>query len=70
MVPAECPTCPYGGLDLSAGLFTAFASHDAGVIYGTWWYNDGTNQETTTEAAWSAALLLLPGALCLATRVS
>lgn len=28
---AECPTCPYGGLDLSAGLFSAFASHDVGV---------------------------------------
>lgn len=28
---AECPTCPYVGLDLSAGLFSAFASHDVGV---------------------------------------
>lgn len=45
----ECPTCPYGGLDLSAGLFSAFASHDVGVIYGTWWYNDGSHQPEVTK---------------------
>ncbi|KAI0351059.1 hypothetical protein OH77DRAFT_981738 [Trametes cingulata] len=34
----ECPGCPYGGLDLSPGLFKFLAggSLDAGVIYGTW----------------------------------
>lgn len=32
----ECPGCPYGGLDLSRGLFTFFAPESAGVIYGTW----------------------------------
>ncbi|KAF8921436.1 RlpA-like double-psi beta-barrel-protein domain-containing protein-containing protein [Mucidula mucida] len=38
----QCPGCPYGGLDLSRGLFTFFASEDAGIIYGTWSYNDGS----------------------------
>jgi len=37
----ECPGCPYGGLDLSTGLFDFFASPDTGVIYGTWNFNGG-----------------------------
>ncbi|KAF9452250.1 hypothetical protein P691DRAFT_805135 [Macrolepiota fuliginosa MF-IS2] len=32
----RCPGCPFGGLDLSRGLFDFFASEDAGVIYGSW----------------------------------
>lgn len=32
----ECPGCPYGGLDLSRGLFDFFASESEGVIYGSW----------------------------------
>ncbi|PPQ64042.1 hypothetical protein CVT24_008855 [Panaeolus cyanescens] len=31
-----CPGCPFGGLDLSTGLFSMFASTDLGVISGTW----------------------------------
>ncbi|KAL7409978.1 RlpA-like double-psi beta-barrel-protein domain-containing protein-containing protein, partial [Mrakia frigida] len=27
----ECPTCPWGGLDLSMDLFTFFADHSVGV---------------------------------------
>ncbi|WWD10191.1 hypothetical protein V865_008325 [Kwoniella europaea PYCC6329] len=46
----ECPTCPYGGLDMSRGLFTQFASESAGVFYMTWWYND-ESQETTTSTS-------------------
>ncbi|KAF8631444.1 hypothetical protein AX17_005121 [Amanita inopinata Kibby_2008] len=38
----ECPGCPYGGLDLSIGLFQFFASESQGVIYGTWHFNDGS----------------------------
>ncbi|KAI0340557.1 hypothetical protein BDW22DRAFT_1297320, partial [Trametopsis cervina] len=34
----ECPGCPYGGLDLSPGLFSYLSSPDAGVIYGSWDY--------------------------------
>jgi hypothetical protein len=37
----ECPTCPYGGLDLSQGLFEFFASTDVGVFYADWWYGAG-----------------------------
>jgi hypothetical protein len=46
-----CPGCPYDGLDLSPGLFSFFASQDEGVIYGNWWFNDGTNSGpgTTTK---------------------
>jgi len=32
----ECPGCPFGGLDLSRGLFDFFAPESAGVIYGSW----------------------------------
>ncbi|WWC60448.1 uncharacterized protein I303_103020 [Kwoniella dejecticola CBS 10117] len=45
----ECPTCGYGSLDLSPGLFTQFASEDAGVISITWWFNDDAPAESTSE---------------------
>ncbi|THH04060.1 hypothetical protein EW145_g5799 [Phellinidium pouzarii] len=32
----ECPGCPFGGLDLTEGLFEHFASLDVGVISGSW----------------------------------
>jgi len=38
----ECPGCPYGGLDFSRGLFDSFADESVGVLYGTWWFNDGS----------------------------
>ncbi|PPQ64043.1 hypothetical protein CVT24_008856 [Panaeolus cyanescens] len=31
-----CPSCPFGGLDLSPGLFSRFASLDVGVLAGSW----------------------------------
>lgn len=37
----ECPGCPYGGLDLSRGLFRFFAPESVGVIYGEWDFTDG-----------------------------
>ncbi|GLB35356.1 hypothetical protein LshimejAT787_0209210 [Lyophyllum shimeji] len=37
----ECPGCPYGGLDLSRGLFKFFAPESEGVLYGTWSFSDG-----------------------------
>ncbi|KAJ9118237.1 hypothetical protein QFC22_004144 [Naganishia vaughanmartiniae] len=46
----ECPTCPYGGLDMSIALFEKFASQDEGVASITWWYNDGSDKPTTSEA--------------------
>ncbi|RXK36710.1 hypothetical protein M231_06017 [Tremella mesenterica] len=44
----ECPTCPYGGLDMSRSLFDHFASEDVGTFQMTWWYNDGSSSPTTT----------------------
>ncbi|KAI0027339.1 RlpA-like double-psi beta-barrel-protein domain-containing protein-containing protein, partial [Vararia minispora EC-137] len=32
----ECPGCPYGGLDLTEGLFKYFADTSLGVVYGQW----------------------------------
>ncbi|TFK65689.1 hypothetical protein BDN72DRAFT_772960 [Pluteus cervinus] len=37
----RCGDCPYGGIDLSRGLFDFFASEDAGIIYGTWNFGSG-----------------------------
>ncbi|PSS37434.1 hypothetical protein PHLCEN_2v738 [Hermanssonia centrifuga] len=39
----ECPGCPYGGLDLTPGLFSFFASEDAGIIYGEWDFGSGAS---------------------------
>jgi len=38
----ECMACPWGGLDLSRGLFSHFSSLGAGVVYGTWTFDDGS----------------------------
>ncbi|KAF9013837.1 hypothetical protein BDZ89DRAFT_1076776 [Hymenopellis radicata] len=38
----QCPGCPDMGLDLSRGLFNFFASEDTGIIYGSWYFNDGS----------------------------
>jgi len=38
----ECPGCPYAGLDLSPGLFSFFAPQSEGVLYGSWYYADGS----------------------------
>ncbi|WVQ78664.1 hypothetical protein IAT38_000751 [Cryptococcus sp. DSM 104549] len=46
----ECPTCDYGSLDLSPGLFTQFAGEDAGTIHLTWWFaGDGDATSTSTS---------------------
>ncbi|KAG6813630.1 hypothetical protein H0H92_009248, partial [Tricholoma furcatifolium] len=44
----ECPGCPYGGLDLSRGLFSHFAAESIGVLYGEWYFNDGSDSTPTT----------------------
>jgi len=41
----ECPTCGFGDLDLSRGLFSQFASEGDGVFYATWWFADGAPQQ-------------------------
>jgi hypothetical protein len=45
----ECPSCGYGDLDFSQGLFEHFASTDVGQFQMSWWYNDGSSQQTTTS---------------------
>lgn len=40
--PLQCPGCPYGGLDLSRGLFQHFASEDVGIVYGEWEFTDSS----------------------------
>lgn len=46
----QCPGCPApDGLDLSPGLFSFFASQDAGVIYGDWHFVDGSDDTPTTH---------------------
>lgn len=36
---AQCPGCPCGGLDMSAGLFSFFADQSVGQFTMTWWYS-------------------------------
>lgn len=45
----ECPTCPYGGLDMSRGLFDYFASESVGEFQMTWWYNDGSSSNNNNN---------------------
>lgn len=35
--------CPWGGLDFSRGLFDQFAAEAVGVLYGEWWFDDGSD---------------------------
>ncbi|KAH8833550.1 RlpA-like double-psi beta-barrel-protein domain-containing protein-containing protein [Flagelloscypha sp. PMI_526] len=37
----ECPGCPFGGLDLTEGLFEFFDNKDKGVLSGEWSFSDG-----------------------------
>jgi expansin (peptidoglycan-binding protein) len=48
----ECPTCAYGSLDLSPGLFQSFANTDAGTVQITWWF-DGSVSVTDRYAVWA-----------------
>jgi len=36
-----CPGCPYGGLDLTPGLFEYFAPLGTGIIHGEWHFGAG-----------------------------
>ncbi|KAB5590736.1 hypothetical protein CTheo_5827 [Ceratobasidium theobromae] len=50
----ECPTCAYGSLDMSEGLFKAFSSLDAGVFPISWTFagessDDNPPKPTTTK---------------------
>ncbi|KZO89894.1 hypothetical protein CALVIDRAFT_491240 [Calocera viscosa TUFC12733] len=45
----ECPSCNYGDLDMSRGLFDSFASEDLGEFQMTWWYNNDAPSQPTTS---------------------
>lgn len=52
----KCMGCPYGGLDLSTGLFNYFASESAGVLYGSWSFEDVASKPTpSTSSRWTRA---------------
>ncbi|RDB24073.1 Allergen Asp f 7 [Hypsizygus marmoreus] len=46
----QCPGCPFGGLDLSRGLFKFFAAESVGIIYGEWHFNDGSEAPAPAPA--------------------
>lgn len=37
----QCPSCPFGGLDFSRGLFAFFAPESEGEIHGSWTFGSG-----------------------------
>ncbi|PPR04976.1 hypothetical protein CVT24_010434 [Panaeolus cyanescens] len=45
-----CPGCPYGGLDLSRGLFRYFAAESVGVIHGDWNFGGSSGGEAPAPA--------------------
>jgi len=53
----ECPTCDYGSLDLSQGLFQQFADTSVGEFTMTWDFDDSAppapSPHTTSEPAWT-----------------
>ncbi|KAJ3525566.1 hypothetical protein NM688_g8384 [Phlebia brevispora] len=53
-----CPGCPYGGLDLSPGLFDYFtwagaagSSSDPGVLTGSWYYTGGSGSGSSSSGS-------------------
>ncbi|KIS72149.1 uncharacterized protein UMAG_00567 [Mycosarcoma maydis] len=60
-VQDACPSCPYGGLDMSEGLFRAFANPSVGVFQMSWTANDGSDDDnnngkktsTSSTPAWT-----------------
>ncbi|KAH8999538.1 RlpA-like double-psi beta-barrel-protein domain-containing protein-containing protein [Lactarius akahatsu] len=51
----RCPGCPYGGLDLSQGLFSFFASTDLGTIYGEWVFGSSEEPKPTSTTPTSTS---------------
>ncbi|CAD6590259.1 MAG: hypothetical protein TREMPRED_005663 [Tremellales sp. Tagirdzhanova-0007] len=46
----ECPTCDWGGLDMSPFLFQRFASESVGVLSITWWFEGDNTPASTTSS--------------------
>ncbi|OCB91953.1 hypothetical protein A7U60_g752 [Sanghuangporus baumii] len=49
-----CPGCPYGGLDLSPGLFQHFDSLDKGVLTASWSFKDGSGSSSGNSTSTSS----------------
>ncbi|KAL5519672.1 hypothetical protein ACEPAH_1355 [Sanghuangporus vaninii] len=49
-----CPGCPYGGLDLSPGLFQHFDSLDKGVLTASWSFKDENGSSSGNSTATSS----------------
>jgi len=45
----ECPSCPFGALDMSKALFDVFASETAGVIHGSWDFGSGDDSSSSSK---------------------
>ncbi|GJE86993.1 hypothetical protein PsYK624_030760 [Phanerochaete sordida] len=66
----ECPGCPYGGLDLTPGLFSYFASEDAGIIYGEWDFSDGASPSPSPTPTPTPTPAWTPPAIVITTPTS
>lgn len=44
----QCPGCPYGGLDLSEGLFSYFSDLSEGVLSGSWSFTSTGPEDNST----------------------
>jgi hypothetical protein len=53
-LPLQCPGCPYGGLDLTEGLFSYFADMSVGVLTCSWYYTDGSGNGGSTPSSSSS----------------
>jgi len=59
----ECPTCDYGSLDMSEGLFKHFNDLSVGEFDITWSFNDGSGgggEKTTTKEEEQPRPIILP----------
>ncbi|KAF5391335.1 hypothetical protein D9757_002049 [Collybiopsis confluens] len=59
-VTDRCPGCPWGGLDLTEGLFTFFADESAGVLSGSWWFNDDSGGGQVSSSSWTPSSTWIP----------
>ena len=47
----QCMGCPYGGLDLSKGLFDHLGSESAGVLTGSWEFGTGGGDSSSSSSS-------------------
>jgi len=50
----ECEGCPFGGLDLSQGLFDHLGSESAGVLTGSWEFGSGGGDSSSSSSSSSS----------------